>query len=264
MQMVRSNGINLHCRVEGPADGQAVVFANSLGTDFRVFDALPPLMQGKLRIIRYDKRGHGLSDATPAPYKLADHVADLAGLLDVLGVKQAVLVGLSIGGLITQGLSAVRPDLIRAAVLMDTAHKIGTDELWNTRIDNVRKAGIESIADAVMERWFSPAFRKNRVSDLAGWRNMLTRTSAEGYLGSCAAIRDVNYEREARAMRIPVLGIGGSLDLATPPDLVKGTNANIPKARFEQIEGVGHLPPAEAPEQAAAMINRFLRENGIG
>src|SRR4029079_9285038 len=164
--------------------------ANSLGTDFRVFDALPPLMQGKLRIIRYDKRGHGLSDATPAPYKLADHVADLAGLLDALGVKQAVLVGLSIGGLITQGLSAVRPDLIRAAVLMDTAHKIGTDELWNTRIDNVRKAGIESIADAVMERWFSPAFRKNRVSDLAGWRNMLTRTSAEGYMGSCAAIRD--------------------------------------------------------------------------
>jgi pimeloyl-ACP methyl ester carboxylesterase len=158
----------------------------------------------------------------------------------------------------------VRPDLIRAAVLMDTAHKIGTDELWNTRIDNVRKAGIESIADAVMERWFSPAFRKNRVSDLAGWRNMLTRTSAEGYLGSCAAIRDVNYEREARAMRIPVLGIGGSLDLATPPDLVKGTIAIIPKARFEQIEGVGHLPPAEAPEQAAAMINRFLRENGIG
>lgn len=94
MQMVKSNGINLHCRVEGPADGQAVVFANSLGTDFRVFEALPPLLQGKLRFVRYDKRGHGLSDATPAPYKLADHVADLIGLLDALGVKQAVLVGL--------------------------------------------------------------------------------------------------------------------------------------------------------------------------
>ena len=264
MHMVHSNGVNLHCKVEGPADGQPVVFANSLGSDLRVFDSLLPLLQGKLRFIRYDQRGHGLSDATPAPYRIADHVADLAGLLDELKVKQAVLVGLSIGGLITQGLSAVRPDLIRAAVLMDTAHKIGTAELWNTRIDQVRGGGIASISEAVLERWFSAAFRTSRVTELAGWRNMLTRTSVEGYTGSCAAIRDADFEREARALGIPVVGLGGSLDLATPPDLVRGTIAIIPNAQFELIDGVGHLPSVEAPERTAAIMNKFFKENAIG
>jgi 3-oxoadipate enol-lactonase len=261
--MVASNGINLHCRVEGPAAGTPVVFSNSLGTDFRVFDALPPLLLPGLRFIRYDKRGHGLSDATPAPYRMADHVADLAGLLDALKVKRAVIVGLSIGGLITLGLAASRPDLVRAIVLMDSAHKIGTDEMWNGRIDAVRKGGIAAIADGVMERWFSPGFRKE-PANVAGWRNMLTRTTVDGYAGSSTAIRDVDYEREARALAVPVLGIAGSFDLATPPDLVKGTVAIIPKARFVLIEGAGHLPCVEAPEKVAAAVNQFFKENGIG
>ncbi|MEO8668164.1 MAG: 3-oxoadipate enol-lactonase [Bauldia sp.] len=262
--MMKVNDIHLHYRVDGPDDGVPVVFANSLGTDLRVFEALLPLLKGKLRFIRYDKRGHGLSDATPRPYRMSDHVADLAGLLDALKVRQAVIVGLSIGGLIALGLSASRPDLVRAIVLMDSAHKIGNDEMWNGRIDVVEKGGIAAIEKGVLERWFPESFRTGRSVELAGWRNMLTRTTVDGYAGSSAAIRDANYEAAARGLKVPVLGIGGSHDLATPPDLVKGTIAIIPGARFVLIDGSGHLPCVDAPAKVAAAMNDFFAENGIG
>jgi 3-oxoadipate enol-lactonase len=213
--------------------------------------------------VRYDKRGHGLSDATPAPYKMADHVADLAGLLDALQVRGAVIVGLSIGGLIALGLSAARPDLVRAIVLMDTAHKIGNDQRWNDRITAIAGGGIGSIAEGIMAPWFSPRFYTERATELAGWRNLLTRTTVSGYVGSVAAIRDTNYEAEARALKVPVLGIAGVHDGATPPEVVKGTTDIIPGARFVAIEGAGHLPCVEAPDKVAAAMTGFFAENGI-
>lgn len=258
MRMIDANGIEIHVRVEGPEGGLPVVFANSLGTDLRVWDDMLPHLPTGWRLIRYDKRGHGLSGVTPAPYSMDTHVGDLAGLLDALGVTGAVIVGLSIGGLIAQGLSSARPDLVRALVLMDTAHRIGTTETWNGRIEAIRNSGLESIADAVMERWFSASFRAAYPEAVAGWRNMLVRTPQEGYVGSCVAIRDVDYEREARAIAVPTLAMAGSADLSTPPDMVRATAAIIPGARFELIEGPGHLPCVEAPERTAELINGFV------
>jgi 3-oxoadipate enol-lactonase len=264
MRMVTANGLNLVVREDGTHGGPAIVFANSLGTDHRVFDALLPFLPKTLHIVRYDKRGHGLSDAPPPPYRMEDHVADLAAILDALKVKKAAMVGLSIGGAIGLGLAARRPDLVSALVLMDSAHKIGTAEMWNGRIDAIRKGGIAAIADAIMERWFSPTFRSERKADLALYRNMLTRTTLDGYVGSCMALRDVDYEGEAKALRIPVLAMAGSVDLATPPDLVRGTAGIIRDSRFVMIEGCGHLPCVEEPETVAAAITGFLKEHHLG
>lgn len=258
MRMMNAGGTRLHYCVDGPDGGLPVVFANSLGTDLRVWDAMLPLLPKGLRIVRYDKRGHGLSESFPAPYAMDDHVADLAALLDTLGISGAVVVGLSIGGLIAQGLAASRPDLVRALVLMDTAHRIGTAESWNARIEAIRSGGLESIADAVMERWFSAAFRETRADDVLGWRNMMVRTPVEGYIGSCTAIRDTDYGVEAAALSVPTLALCGSNDLATPPDLVRATAALIPGARFELIDGPGHLPPVEAPERTAELVAGFV------
>jgi 3-oxoadipate enol-lactonase len=264
MRMVTANGINLAVREDGDGAGPALVFSNSLGTDHRVFDALLPLLPKRLRIVRYDKRGHGLSDAPPHPYRMEDNVADLAGILEALGVTQAVIVGLSIGGVIAQGIAAARPDLVRAIVLMDTGYRIGTDALWNTRIEAVLKDGVAAIAGPIMERWFSPQFRAGRPAELALFRNMLTRTPAEGYVGCCAALRDVDYEASTRTLRIPALAICGTLDLATPPDLVRATAALIPGTRYVPIEGSGHLPCVEDPVPVANAINAFLKEIGLG
>ena len=261
MQAIRANGVLTHVLDEGPRDAPAVVFSNSLGTDLRVWDPLMPLLPGGVRTIRYDTRGHGLSETPPAPWRIEDATDDLAALLDALGVGTAAVCGLSVGGLIAQSLVQRRPGLVSALVLMDTAAKIGSDEIWNARIHAVVTEGIPSIADAILERWFSGAFR---ASDAAGlWRAMLERTPGEGYARLSAAIRDADLTVAASSIALPVLAIAGAEDGATPPDLVHGTAELIPNARFEVIEGAGHLPCVEAPEETARLISGFLGDAGL-
>jgi 3-oxoadipate enol-lactonase len=264
MQFSTINGIVLHYSDTGPGPAApTLVFSNSLGTDLRAWDRLTSLLKDKFRIVRYDKRGHGLSQATPAPYRIDDHIADLAGLLDHLQLDGIVLCGLSVGGLIAQGLAARQPERLRALILCDTAAKIGADELWASRIEAIEQGGIEAVADLVIERWLSAAFRGSRPDETAGWRNMVVRTPASGYLGTCAAIRDADLSAEAAGIDLPVLCIVGSEDGATPPDLVRGTADLIPGARFEVIDGAGHLPCIEKPEIMAGLITSFLEEHRL-
>lgn len=264
MRMATIDGIRLHHAASGPEDGLPVVFANSLGTDFRVWDRLLPLLPEGLRVLRYDMRGHGLSDAPPGDYGMGGLVADAAGLMDHLGMRGALVVGLSIGGVVAQGLAAERPDLVRALVLCCTAAKIGTAETWNARIDAVRRSGIEGLADGVLERWFSRRFRAERPDELALWRHMLTRTPPEGYRGCCAALAETDLRLSTAALRQPTLAVAGSEDGATPPDLVRETAESIPGARFALLRGAGHIPPVEAPEALAALIRGFMKEHDLG
>ncbi|MBR3369238.1 MAG: 3-oxoadipate enol-lactonase [Rhodobacteraceae bacterium] len=259
MKTVIQNNIVLHVRDEGPRDGVPVLFANSLGTDLRVWDAVLPLLPDGLRMIRYDKRGHGLSDAPPAPYTMEDLVADAGAVLDQLGATKAVVIGLSIGGMIAQGLAHARPDLVRAIVLMDTAARIGPAQMWQDRIRAVQDTGIAPLADGVMARWFAPAFHRDKPAELAVWRNMLCRTTPAGYAGCCAAIAGADLTDSTRALALPAIVMAGSEDGATPPDLVQATAA-LMDAPFHLIDGAGHLPCVESPAQVAALITAFLKE----
>lgn len=264
MQMISANGIRLHVRLLGRDDGPALVFANSLGTDSRVWDAVADRLKGDFRLILYDKRGHGLSEAPPAPYSLDDHVADLAGLLDALDPGPVILCGVSVGGMIAQGLSAVSPGRVRSLVLCDTAHRIGPPDMWDQRITAIRGGGIEALADPIMERWFSADFHAKRAAELAGWRHMLVRTPLEGYLGTCAAIRDADLTEAARSIAVPTLCLCGSEDGATTPALVRSLADLIPGARFELIDSAGHLPGAEAPDAVVSLMQGFFREHDLG
>jgi len=237
-----------------------LAFSNSLGTDFRIWDRVIARLGDRFRIITYDKRGHGLSDGAPAPYKMSDHVEDLAGLLNSLGIKDAIICGLSVGGQIAQGLAAAHPELGSRPILCDTAHKIGTAQLWNERIAAVEKNGIEALADGTMERWFSADFRANKSAELSAWRNMLVRTTADGYAGTSAAIRDTDFTESSAKLDVPTLCICGSEDGGTTPDLVRSTAELIPGARFELVEGAGHLPCIEAPDAVANLILEFTAE----
>jgi 3-oxoadipate enol-lactonase len=259
MRVLKANGVKLNWREDGDPAGVPVVFANSLGTDLRLWDQILPLLPSGLRIIRFDKRGHGLSDCPPAPYAMEDLVSDAAALLDGLGVSACVFVGLSIGGMIGQGLAARRPDLMRALVLSNTAAKMGDAAMWQTRIDAIRAGGIEALADAVMERWFSPAFLAR--PELSAWRNMLTRTPVEGYVGCCHAIAGADLTESTKALTLPTLAIAGSEDGASPPDLVQGTAGMIAGSRFTVIEGADHLPCVEDPAAYAALLTDFLKEH---
>lgn len=251
----------LHFKDENPRQDRAFVFVNSLGTDLRIWDDLVADYAGEFRIVRYDLRGHGLSDAPPAPYSIDDHVGDLAALLDAREMKRAIIVGLSVGGMIAQALAADRPDLARLLVLCDTAHKIGTAEIWNARIEAVRANGLASIAEAVLERWFSIEFRHAHPSDLAGYRNMLLRTPAEGYIGTCATLRDTDLTSTAPRLTQPTLCLVGEEDRVTPPALVESLSALIPNAIYKTIGRAGHLPCIEEPRSLSLRIESFVRRN---
>lgn len=259
MQFAHINDIAIHYQIiGGPADKPVIVFANSLGTDFRIWRDVVMRLAGDFAIVLYDKRGHGLSDVGQVPYSIEDHASDLMGLLDMLEVKQAFICGLSVGGLIAQAVYQRRPELVRGLILCDTAHKIGTADGWNARIGTVADNGIGSIVDGVMKLWFTPAFRRPENTAYHGYRNMLVRQPVEGYLATCEAIRDADYTEAAKGIAVPTICIVGDQDGSTPSDLVKSTAQLIPNARFEVIRDAGHIPCVEQPEALTAVIRAFI------
>ncbi len=260
MPMLDLGDVTLNYRIDGPEDGAPVVFANSLGTSLAMWDPLLPHLPAGLRILRFDKRGHGASSVPPAPYSMGGLIHDTERLLDRLGWREVVFVGLSIGGMIAQGLAVKRLDLIRGLVLSNTAAKMGTPESWAQRMDAIRADGMAGVADMVMERWFSPAFLAS--DQLPYWRDMMLATPAEGYLGCCAAIAGTDFFTPTSGLRLPTLGIAGTEDRASPPDMVRETVDLIPGSQFELIRGGGHLPHVERPEAYAAALTGFLRRIG--
>ncbi len=239
------------------------MLANSLGTDFRIWDPLLPLLNGIGRIVRYDKRGHGLSDVAPAPYSIRDLSSDLKAVTDHVGLDRFLLGGVSIGGMIAQDYAAQFPVQVEGLVCMDTAPKIGDAKLWQDRIDAIAENGLESIGDGVMERWFTAAFRSRYPERTDGWRNLLTRTPEEGYAGCCAAIRDADLTAATRALEIPALVVCGAEDGATPPALVRAMAESMRDARYVEIPEAGHIPSLEQPGALAEAMNAFFREKGL-
>jgi 3-oxoadipate enol-lactonase len=262
MKFVKANDLVIHFSDQGRRDGPPLVFINSLGCDFRIWNEVAEILAPDFRILTYDKRGHGLSESGPDKNDIADYARDLAALLNVVGVGPATIVGLSIGGLIAQELYRQSPERVAALVLCDTAAKIGTDEVWDQRIGEVERGGIEGLADAVMERWFTAHFRAARSIELAGMRAMLTRTPRQGYLAACGALKRADLRPYAGRIQAPTLCLVGDQDGSTPPALVKETAALIPGSRFEIIEGAGHLPNVEKPEVVAKWTAEHARRNG--
>jgi len=254
MRFAKANGLVVHYLAEGPETTPPLVFINPLGCDLRVWSEVASILSPDFRIVCYDKRGHGLSESGPDRCEMTDYARDLGALLDVLGIGRAAIVGMSIGGVIAQELYRQRPRLVAALVLCDTAAKIGTDESWDERIAAVERGGIESIADAVLERWFTPGFRASRSAEYAGVRAMLTRTPKEGYLAACGAMKRADLRPYAGAIETPTLCLVGDQDGSTPVDLVRQTAALIEGSRFEIIENAGHLPNVEKPAAVARLI----------
>jgi 3-oxoadipate enol-lactonase len=245
---------------EGGRELPALLLANSLGTDLRIWDDAAWRLLRHFRIIRYDKRGHGLTDAPAPPYSAADLVKDVVGLLDALEVDHAVMCGISVGGLIAQGLALTHPERVRALVLCDTGARIGSIESWEQRIAAVRSGGLQGLERGMMERWFSREFREQRAVDVRGYSNMLVRTTADGYVGTCYALRDTDFRSSVSQVEHPALVLCGAEDIATPSELGHELARLIPGAKFSLIENAGHLSCIEQPEQVTERMTRFFRE----
>ncbi len=264
MAFLDINGCVHHYCVEGAKDGPALVFSNSLGSDLRMWDALVPFLADDFCLIRYDTRGHGLSEAPPPPYSAGDLARDLAGLLDGLQIDSAVICGLSVGGLIAQRFTLDYSERVRALILCDTGVRIGTVASWEERIAIVREKGLGALSAVSMEHWFSADFRRRRSDQVRGYANMVVRTSLDGYIGTCCALRDADLNEQAAAIDKPTLVLCGEQDIATPPEMARQLASVIPKARLRMIPAAAHISCVEQPGHMAEEIKTFLREVHIG
>jgi 3-oxoadipate enol-lactonase len=241
-------------------DRQTLVFVNSLGTDFRIWQGVAQQLSSDFNIILHDKRGHGLSTLGTAPHKIETYAKDLAALLDSLNAKSVIAVGLSVGGLIVQSLYHTRPDLVSKLVVSNSAVKIGNEQSWGQRISTVQSGGIESLADGIMKMWFAPEFHQRAPEQVTLYRTMLSRTNLAGYIACCEALRDSDFTVQAARINIPTLFIAGDHDGSTPAALVESSARLVPGSRFEVINGAAHIPCVEKPDDFARLLRNFVKQ----
>lgn len=251
--------LRLNVEISGPEGAPPVVLLHALGTHLRLWDEVVARLPNH-RILRLDMRGHGASDVPQGPYAMGALIHDVERVMAQAGIRDAVVVGLSIGGMIAQGLAVKRLDLVRAVVLSNTAARIGIAAQWQARIDAVRAGGLEAIADATLERWFGRRWRD--LPELAQMRAMLLATPPEGWMGAAAAIAGTDFYTPTAGLTLPTLAIAGINDGSTPPDLVKETADLIRGSRFALIRGAGHLPMVEQPGAYTALLRDFLESIG--
>ncbi len=251
------NGITFSVSQAGDPQKPTIAFINSLGANFRIWNRLTSHLLNDFSIVCYDKRGHGLSDTPAGPYSIHDHATDLAGLLDVLKIDKAIIVGISVGGQIAIDFGLNFKAKTEALVLADTGAKIGTFDAWTERIDTLRKSGISSISQGVVGNWFTEKYAEENRAEVAGCINMLQRTPVEGYVATCEALRDADYSHELAQLAVPTLVVCGAQDKSTPLRLSEDLTSAIPQARINLIDQAGHLPCIEQHEKMADCIQAF-------
>ncbi len=257
MPFAQLKDVRIHYDLSGPATAPTLVFSNSLGATLSMWDSQIPLLQNKFRVLRYDTRGHGQSSVTPGPYVIDQLASDVVALLDELNLDRVFFCGLSMGGQTGMWLALNVPGRLHRLVLCNTAAKIGNADTWNTRMDAVRKGGMHSISNAVMERWFSSAFRSKPPDLVAVSKRMVESHNPEGYLANCAAIREFDVREAVSAIRIPTLIISGTHDAATTPVEGRFLASQIPGARYVELNAA-HLSNIELPDRFTSELTSFL------
>ena len=257
MPFIQTKDVRIHYDLAGPATAPALVFSNSLGATLSMWDPQIPALEKQFRILRYDTRGHGESSVTPGPYSIEQLAHDVLALLDALQLDRVYFCGLSMGGQTGMWLALNAPVRLHKLVLSNTAAKIGTPEIWDTRIEAVRKGGMKSISTAVMERWFSANFRSNSSGAVAGIKSRFENTNPEGYIANCAAIRDFDVREAVAAIRIPTLVIAGTHDAATTPLDGHYLADHIAGARYVEFDAA-HLSNIEVPERFSSEVSSLL------
>jgi 3-oxoadipate enol-lactonase len=241
MPKIQANGIRLYYELAGPADAPVVMLSNSLGTRLEMWDPQVHALAERYRVLRYDSRGHGRSDAPAGPYTIDLLADDALGLLDALGIERAHFCGLSKGGMVGQVLGARHGDRLISLALCATAAHMPQPQVWEERIRVATEQGMTALADGVIGRWFTEAFLRERSIVVDRVRQMILDTPPHGYAACCAAIRDMDLRDLITGIRVPTLVIVGEDDPATPPEKAREIENLIPGAQLEVIPDAAHL-----------------------
>ena len=250
----------LNYRFDGPVDAPVLVLSNSLGTDLAMWEPQVPAFSEHFRVLRYDTRGHGASSVTPGPYNIEQLGRDVLSLVDALGVDRFAFCGLSMGGLIGQWLGINAGERLTRLVICNTGAKIGTDEVWNDRIDTVLKGGeqaMRDMRDASISRWFTPAFAEQQPVQVSRITQMIASTSPAGYAANCAAVRDADYREQLGGIKVPMLIVCGSKDPVTTTEHGRFMQERVAGAELVEFEAA-HLSNVEAGDTFSARVLSFL------
>ncbi len=265
MNTVCINGVEIAYEIDGTLDPSRpwVVFIHSLASDLSQWDEQINALADEYRILRYDIRGHGGSSVPAGPYSLESLADELKLLLDELLIAQVHLVGLSLGGMIAQQFALRHPIRLRSLVLASTTSRASPDAVavWQARLAEVERRGMDAVVESTLERWFTPAFRQ-REPGLCKWiGRQIQATSAAGYAACAHAVARVALSSRLGVITCPVLVIAASEDRSTPLAQAEEIVRAIPQSRLQVIRDAAHLCQVEQPAAFNAALERFLREN---
>lgn len=242
--------------------GPIVVLSHALGCDLRMWDEVAAALQDRFTVLRYDHRGHGLSEITPAPYSMNDLADDAVALIQELVGEPVHFAGLSMGGMVAQSLAARHPQWVNSIVIANSAsyYDNAAKGMWQARIQAVLAHGVASISEGAMQRWFTPEYRADEVrggaTRVRHLRAQLEQCDAAAYAASCETVAGIDFRLSNRLIACPTLVIAGDQDEATPPDLSRAISRVIAGAQLRSINAA-HLSAVEQPAQFAAMLADF-------
>jgi len=257
MPQANVDGVTLHYTSDGDEHAPALVLANSLGADHTMWDPQVPAFARNFRVVRYDARGHGDSAVPAGPYTIERLGRDVVGLLDHLRIERAAFCGVSLGGATGQWLAVHAPARLTRVVLANTAAKIGVADAWNQRIAAVNAGGVAAISDAVLARWFTPAFMEREPWLVLRMKAMMERQPAAGYVAQCAAVRDLDFRDDLARIGVPTLVIAGAHDASTTAADGRFLAHHIPGARYVELDAA-HISNVEAPAAFDDAVLSFL------
>ena len=262
-QMVAREGFRLAAYVSGRADGKWIVLSNSLAANAAMWEPQLPLLEKRYRVLRYDTRGHGGSDAPRPPYSFADLVGDVVALMDHFGIERADYMGLSLGGMTGLGLALAHPERVDRLVCCDARADNPPPfvAMWDARIAAISRGGMEAILDATLERWFSADFASRDPAGLAAAGEMVLATDPQGYRGCAEALKTLDYLKDLGAMKVPVLYVVGSEDMGAPPATMRAMAEATPGAEFVAVADAAHIANMDRPAGFGRAIATFLDLN---
>ncbi len=258
------NGVALNVDVSGPATAPAVVLHHPLATNLSGWDELTAALNPSCRVVRFDARGHGLSDAPKGAYTFEALSADVVGLMDHLKISQAHYLGLSMGGMVGQYLGLLHPDRFRSLCLVSTTSEVpaAAQPLWEERIRNAGTLGMDSVVEGALPRWVAPQVVTGNPDLVQRLVGMIRSTPPDGYIGWCEAIRRLNVTSRLKQIRLPTRVIVGALDPGTPPAAAQVIANEIAGSDLIIMPGVSHMLHMEQPGTLAGHVLEFLRRRG--
>ena len=251
-----ANG-RIHYQMDGKAGQPVLVLSNSLGATIDMWAPQVDALAEHFQVLRYDTRGHGLSDAPPGPYTIAMLGGDVLGLLDHLKIQRAHFCGLSMGGITGMWLATEHADRLERLVLCNTAAQIGPPENWTARADTVRTKGMQAIAEPVVAKWLTPDYAAQHPDLVTRLQAMLLGADREGYAANCYAVRDADFRAAVKQIALPTLVIAGKYDMPTPPANTHYLAEVIPDASYVELDAA-HISNLEQPERFTAAVLGFL------